>query len=187
MFLKTSAGISPHKKAHLGSAIGMWWRCGGPECICYSLDVFVVAEYCICIVEHDVFVAAQDIFVGWLQMEHGCAAPPPQASLLPVHWKAAFRSRDRAGELFKSGASPSVQKEILDHTIKHMNLFQSRALPQHRHTWSRLSKEGQLVEEMFFQMNWIIWVGRPVAKRTVRCNHFFNEPDHHARPVERQF
>ena len=64
MFLKTSAGIFPHKKAHLGSAIGMWWRCGGPECICYSLDVFVVAEYCICIVEHDVFVAAQDIFVG---------------------------------------------------------------------------------------------------------------------------
>ena len=110
MFLKTSAGIFPHKKAHLGSAIGMWWRCGGPERICYSLDVFVVAEYCICIVEHDVFVAAQDIFVGWLQMEHGCAAPPPQASLLPVHWKAAFRSRDRAGELFKSGASPSVQK-----------------------------------------------------------------------------
>ena len=83
----------------------------------------MVAEYCICIVEHDVFVAAQDIFVGWLQMEHGCAAPPPQASLLPVHWKAAFRSRDRAGELFKSGASPSVQKEILDHTIKRMNLF----------------------------------------------------------------
>ena len=112
MFLKTSAGIFLHKKAHLGSAIGMWWRCGGPECICYALDVFVVAEYCICIVEHDVFVAAQDIFVGWLQMEHGCAAPPPQASLLPVHWKAAFRSRDRAGELFKSGASPSVQKVL---------------------------------------------------------------------------
>ena len=53
-----------HKKAHSGSAIGMWWRCGGPERICYSLNVFVVAEYCICIVEHDVFVAAQDIFVG---------------------------------------------------------------------------------------------------------------------------
>ena len=134
MFLKTSAGIFLHKKAHLGSAIGMWWRCGGPECICYALDVFVVAEYCICIVEHDVFVAAQDIFVGWLQMEHGCAAPPPQASLLPVHWKAAFRSRDQAVELFKSGASPSVQKvllfprtEILDHTIKRMILFQFRS------------------------------------------------------------
>ena len=133
----------------------MWWRCGGPECICYALDVFVVAEYCICIVEHDVFVAAQDIFVGWLQMEHGCAAPPPQASLLPVHWKAAFRSRDRAGELFKSGASLSVQKvllilrtETLDHTIKRMILFQSRAVKQHP-TPNTLQKKDELLKKCF--------------------------------------
>ena len=166
MFLKTSVGIFLHKKAHLGSAIGMWWRCGGLECFCYSLDVFVVAEYCICIVEHDVFVAAQDIFVGWLQMEHGCAAPPPQASLLPVHWKAAFRSRDQAVELFKSGASPSAQKvllfprtEILDHTINRMIIFNLDHL------------EGSACS---------------CCKENGPVHQLFNEPDHsNAQPVER--
>ena len=77
-----------------------------------------------------------------------------------------------------------LRTETLDHTIKRMILFQSRPLKQHPATFSRLSKEGQIVEEMFFHMNRIICMGRPDTKKTVWCK-ILNQPDHYARPVER--